>query len=301
MFQEQISSGDNFVANKTRKGSITPTNVTDHDTKPVIPVSKTHCSVPARDVHCSVTNNIEDCDPYTKQVVQFQIGQKLYSQQQKRINMHITPRRPIEHFPFEQTGLKVNRKHFHEKHMTVDEIDIESLQHPMRASTPMPSIPESTIVAGHLNFSTDEVETRIQSTDDISSDSEEVEDIQREKEMDEIFAPYMQKIKRNSHSTGHKSENVTPITDATSYNESTMQNKNKCCKDWMQKEEGVSTNNYDAPPSLYAPSVALSDSLLDMTSVSRNVSPMTVDKDIKKSPDKGRAIGGKDYSNTFFM
>ena len=75
------------------------------------------------------------------------------------------------------------------------------------------------------------------------------------------------------------------------------------CKDWMQKEEGVSTTNSDDPPSLYAPSVALSDSLLNETSVSCNHALVTVSvPKITKMSQKGRGIQiTKDYSNTVFM
>ena len=47
-----------------------------------------------------------------------------------------------------------------------------------------------------------------------------------------------------------------------------MEPKLKYCNEWMHNEKGVSSTNIDKPPSLYEPSVQLSDSLLDITSIS---------------------------------
>ena len=69
------------------------------------------------------------------------------------------------------------------------------------------------------------------------------------------------------------------------------------CQEWMCKEEGISTENEDAPPSLYDSTVCMTDSLLDVTSISRNVPP----KDLKLQPKTGRGIKFDQYHNTKFM
>ena len=68
----------------------------------------------------------------------------------------------------------------------------------------------------------------------------------------------------------------------------------------MEKESGVSSNNDDVAPSLYDTTVNMSESLLDITSVSHNV-PQTKQK--PKSPSNtGMAINNFDiYKDTKFM
>ena len=68
----------------------------------------------------------------------------------------------------------------------------------------------------------------------------------------------------------------------------------------MAKEYGVPTDNCDVPPSLYAPSVALSDSLLDVTSVSHNVSPFPHTQTKRESLGRGISTYNK-YQNTAFV
>ena len=107
----------------------------------------------------------------------------------------------------------------------IEDIDFEALQRPMRASTPAPSINDtSTIVAGHLDFSIGDLESTVC----------------KQEEKDEMI------------------EDLHIDTKAA------------YCADWMDNQEGISTTNSDPPPSLYASSVSLNDSLLDETSISRN-------------------------------
>lgn len=74
-----------------------------------------------------------------------------------------------------------------------------------------------------------------------------------------------------------------------------QKDKYNYCKDWMAHEDGISSTNSDIPPSLYAPSLNFSDSLLDLTSISRN--------NINKGEDtKSRGIDRFDsYKNIKFM
>ena len=68
----------------------------------------------------------------------------------------------------------------------------------------------------------------------------------------------------------------------------------------MMEHKGVSTNNTDKPPSLYEPSVNFSNSLLEVTSISRNIPALKTQNPIQK--DKGRGITTfLDYKNTKFM
>ena len=48
-----------------------------------------------------------------------------------------------------------------------------------------------------------------------------------------------------------------------------QERKESYCKTWMQNEDRIKTENAEPPPSLYASSVTLSESLLDTTSVSQ--------------------------------
>ena len=105
---------------------------------------------------------------------------------------------------------------------------------------------------------------------------------------DEILDEYLLKMKEKS--TPWLGENVT------------AGHKENYCSDWITKNSGVSTTNNHSPPSLYEPSVALSNSLLNVTSVSRNASPENVQNRTKNSTPTGRGIiDSKKYENTVFM
>ena len=82
------------------------------------------------------------------------------------------------------------------------------------------------------------------------------------------------------------------------YQRSENSDKHKYCNDWIERNEGVSANSMDAPPSLYEPSVALSDSLMNITSISQNACP----NDPKKGNKKNSATASLNkYENTSFM
>ena len=121
----------------------------------------------------------------------------------------------------------------------------------MHASTPTPSLPESTILAGHLDLSMiDEIDTTQHS---IAEDIDKNED----SASDDFLDQYLRKIPTQGakvHSTPKPQEDKTT--------------KQNYCNDRMKRNSGVSITNSDQPPSLNEPGVALSDSLLDLTSVS---------------------------------
>ena len=74
--------------------------------------------------------------------------------------------------------------------------------------------------------------------------------------------------------------------------------KKKYCSEWMKKEEGISHTNSDMPPSLYEPSVDLSQSLLDVTSMSRNEAC----KNNQNFPQQGRGTQTKSgLDNVMFV
>ena len=285
------------------KGSIKTTNANvEVRTKSVPCERKVRCFVPSEDIPCYVTNRTNQIGEYTKQLVRYQIGKKIYAQPEKtekpemRINMRVTPEKSagtskIDVSPVATSKqLKVNKKHFKEKNMTVDD-NFDYLQTPMRCSTPTPSVCGSTIMAGHLDFSMiDDLEDTIlpanEEVDREINDDDDNDDNENESAVDDAFM--MQFINVGTHKP-------KPADKGMKNEES----KDKYCKDWIYKSDGVSTNNSDAPPSLYAQSVAMSDSLMDITSVSRNVYPT-----IERKYEQGRGITNtntKDYSNTVFM
>ena len=186
-------------------------------------------------------------------------------------------------------GLKVNLKHFSDKCMKIDDIDVEAIGRPMRSSTPTPSISGSTILAGHLDYSLDafdDLDSTLH-TQEKSADSDE-----NDSERDEFFNQYLPPSQRKQLAAKPKA--VIKETASDHDSKTTIPNKNNYCEDWMKKEQGVSTTNSNAPPSLYNASIALSDSLLDITSVSRN--------DPNLATTKGRGFKtSKDYSNVNFM
>ena len=251
--------------------------------------TRVHCSVPSQDVLCFTTNNNTDIDSYTKHLVCEQIKEKILSQQSTRINMRVTPTKSCgDKSVVNQNGkvgnvFKVERKKFKNKHMTIADINFEALQTPICCSTPTPSISGSTIVAGHFNVSIiDDIGDELPNYDDIEENDNGKTDC------DEILDEYLSKM--NKKSTPWLGENVM------------AGHKENYCSDWITKNSGVSTNNTDAPPLLYEPSVVLSDSLLNVTSVSRNASPEKVQKGTKNSTPTGRGIiDSKKYENTVFM
>ena len=164
--------------------------------------------------------------------------------------------------------------------------DIDGMElRPIRSSTPTPSIGTSTILAGNIDVSLDghDLDTSLEQMTTADDNFEDLEN-------DELFKPYMEAALRRSNmkATARKNRD-TPILGSS---------KNNYCSDWIEKNEGVCTNNLDAPPSLYEPSVALSDSLLNVTSVSRNVTPQAETKG-KTLPKATTSL--EKYKNTVFM
>ena len=262
-------------------------------------------SVPTKDIHCSVTN-ITDTDLFTKNYVKQQVREKIYCSPQ---NTCRTPKKCAEDFGIAVTNaikssgkpLKFSTKHFREKSTTINEIDVDSLARPMRSSTPTPSISASTIVAGNLDIdflNTEELDSTFHSTGVAEvGDSENDDD-------DDIFKPYLDKLKKklphpNSRKNTAQDETGQVLKQGKSSVSLTDSQKKSYCTDWMQKNSGVSTNNCDAPPSIFEDSVALPENLLNITSVSRNVTPI----DQKVSGHKvGKATTIIDaYRDTKFM
>ena len=121
------------------------------------------------DVHCYVTNNVDELDSHTKKLVQYQIQKKIYSQLEKHLNMCVTPKKTEYVFQKEPKPFKFNQKHFREKNMKVDEIDVDYLQWPFRASTPTPSISSSTVLASHLDYTVNDLDTTLLNKQDDQS------------------------------------------------------------------------------------------------------------------------------------
>ena len=169
----------------------------------------------------------------------------------------------------------------------------------MRSSTPTPSTDGSTILAGHQDIGLNEDyledtkwydetgslfqdETLQSSTEDVSRPATPQKIIQKEENVVETPQKIIQ-----------KEENMVE-------NDLEPQSKIMYCNDWVQNESGVSTNNTDIAPSIYAPSISLSDSLLDVTSISRSV-PSPVENVQKKAKHGLSSTKVDAYANTVFM
>ena len=262
--------------------------------KPVVTKDQLRCYVPKEDVPCSVTTNVTNTDEYTKQFVKKQISKKIFRKAEKRVNMTVTPKRKDEGYALQERSsltpkkFKLNEKHFSEKNMNVSDIDIDTLDRPIRCSTPTPSISGSTILAGHLDYTIDEMDTTLDRNED-NEDPLSDDD-------DDFFKKFINVPDRKHDNGGRKAEE-----SGGGSVENIDKNKNTLCTEWIKNESGVCTNNGDEPPSLYAPSAALSDSLLDITSVSRNIKPVAV-KSTQKYSNSGMGIKNENkHSNTTFM
>ena len=219
--------------------------------------------MPINDVRCYIANTSTDLDSYSKKLVAYQIGQKIYVQPEKKVTMHVTPKKSSDAVLNEDSThpsmlkrsklakekvIKVNIKHIREKTLTVDDVDLEYLQKPIRSSTPTPNISSSTILAGHLDVS-------ILETFEATHEHTEAEDTDDD-DSDDFLQQYMTK----------KKPSPSPVT-CLQKKDPHIAASNTYCKDWMDKQQGVSSTNSDVPPSLYAPSVAISETLMDVTSV----------------------------------
>ena len=288
-------SSERFTAN------ITP------NPKTLLPMTKQHCSIPSEDVKCYTTNIDGNIDDYTKQMVRYQISRKIYAKSMKRVNICVTPHKLGEVLDAKRdvqpSYLKVNKKHFKEKNMNIEDIDIESINQPIRSSTPTPSVSDSTILAGHIDYSMiDDLDSTMCTKNLDACEQDDDIDV-----LDEVFQQYVQESKGNSSVHRKKEAKKTGDGDKISDTDEGITdtnkfvNKDNYCKDWMEKHDGINTNNVEAPPSLYAPSLDMSMSLMDITSVSRNLQPET-GYDTKINNKTGRGItNSKDYNNTQFM
>ena len=248
-------------------------------------VKRVKSSVPEYDVNCYVTNNTET-DYYTKQLVCQQIASKIY----KRPNTRLTPEKLAEQNPTDvkdsvkshiAPGLKVDTEHFKKKNMKIEDIDIDSLNAPIRSSTPTPSINDaSTIIAGNLDVSLLEDDATLASPF-ISSETIASDDV-LETILKDLKVPQSKQRMTRQIKEEEKKEDLSKT--------------NSYCNEWVKKERGVSTTNTDVAPSIYDTTVALSDSLLDLTSISRNVPPPK--NEIGRANAKEQIKG---YNNTVFM
>ena len=126
---------------------------------------KLRCYMPEKDVKCYVTKNTE-IDGFTKHIVRYQVSKKIYTT--PKVNTRMAPQKKAEKAEKEKTeedkqkkeadventdstrysnpGLKCNKIVFKKN---IDNIDVDLLLSPIRASTPTPSHHDSTILAGH--------------------------------------------------------------------------------------------------------------------------------------------------------
>ena len=256
------------------------------------------CSIPVQNVKCFITKNT-DADPRTQKIIHQQISRKIYATPKMPVcNTRFVQKKCADQFgvegtaavqgKYQPTPFKLDNNYFNQKKLEVEDIDVNALEYPMRSSTPTPSN-DRTIMAGHLD-------PYLHDSDSLERNSESMED----PELDEFLQPYLNKCNRNHNIStkktlekdgGCKTEKPLP-TDIGHTTE-----KQDYCTAWMSNENGVSTTNTDIPPSLYEPSILLSKSLLDVTSVSRNVS-----KPQPKLPKTGRGkISNPAFDNVTFM
>ena len=240
-------------------------NGTDH--------RKLRCFVPTKDVRCYITKDVADLDITTKKMVLSQIGNKIF----KKPNIRLTPNKQANSFgeshitnSSNKNSIKIDTKHFATKNKSVGDLDIESLPTPIRCSMPTPSTDGSTILVGHLDFSLGPDESELNSKcedefeeteDDADEGDDDADD--DDNDDDEMFKEFINTPTR-----------MNTVKHKKIYNEKEdieLHRKNMLCSKWMQNETGISTNNNDVAPSLYEPSVTLSGSLLDVTSVSHNI------------------------------
>ena len=282
---DTITRGCNIPFTNTKPPQVGNTHSKTQSSVPVTVHKKLRCFVPEKDIHCCLTNNTH-LDEATKKLVRYQISNKIYNS--GKTIMKMTPTKCSETLKgvdvkdlevtaeIKSSGLKFGQEPFKKKKMHIDEIDVDSLKTPMRCSTPTPSLDASTIVAGHLDYSIEETQ----------AESTEVPEPTSSEEMLMKFVNVPSRPKP-----------IVPVD--TKPDEKNME-KLEYCKDWVENESGISSTNSDVPPSLYASTVNMSDSLLDITSVSRNV--QYPKSQTKGEETKNRANDRFDsYKNTVFM
>ena len=262
---------------------------------------KVHCSVPLNDVKCSITNKCF-VDVKVQKHFQSEVKAKIYSQPKKQ-TLKIMPKLGTLESKRQRVSQlkknfgKVDEEHFVTKKTEIDDLDLSRIPLPIRSSTPTPS--ETTIMAGSLEatqLEKDMPQTLLEMgvTEEQSKNMKETELLKqqkieedRKKALEEkkkatdkflessdaepssqdsdplgVFVPFMPKDMKSKYldkveeARQKKKRNITP---------------EEHCIEWMGENSGICTNNGEEAPSLYAPSVKLSDSILDVTSVSRNV------------------------------
>ena len=251
-----------FMFSNNQTGANNTTNMSSVNKKELKVAKKV--SFPMDDVKCFITNHT-DIDDFTKNSVQYQIHQKIYTTPGN--NIRLMPKKCAESFGIQITKaikssagyMKMNKYHFLKKKKYVDDIDVEYLMTPIRCSTPTPSHDGSTILAGHLYYSID----KMSATKEMDAKSEDEND---------PLAHVLQNIKIKPSKRERKDIPEQQRSSTQEDNEE-VSRKHSYCSEWMQQEHGVSTTNSDVPPSLYGSSIHLSESLLDVTSISRNIPP----------------------------
>ena len=129
------------------------------NTKPV------NCSVPTTDVKCYINNNVQ-LHSTTRKMMRQQDAKKIYTtpdnvlkntQQTEKKNAEKLVMKVLEKLTGRHVPFKFNTQHFRQKNLEIDEVDVNFIERPMCSSTPTPGH-DSTILAGHLNYSIEEEE-----------------------------------------------------------------------------------------------------------------------------------------------
>ena len=240
------------------------------------------CSVTSNDVMC-FTTNIGQLVPQKKALTRQQLNKKIYTSpgtitvknNNKAYNKsHDRVTNDVKKMP---PPLKLNKQHFSTKHMDLADLDVNSLDPPIRCSTPNPSL-DGTILARHLDYSMD-VEAAMKKEENEIPDGRQL-GCEENSENDS-------KPQIKSSNEIRKSSSEAPIDPEVK----------QYCNSWVQKQAGVCTNNNDKAPTLYEPSIDLSKSLLDTTSISCNVPPPNPNIQKKKTGFNNF----EKYKNTVFM
>ena len=230
-----------------------------------------------------ITNNSQP-DPEMKQMVHFQINRKIYTKPGMGIsNTHVTPKKGCKQYVMKVNQnpkpLKLNVQHFTTKQMEIGDIDVNMMDRPMQCSTPNPNL-DTTILAGHLDYA---IETgQREESESTSTEATDSDDF-----LQQFLLKHLKTKKENDVITAVKHEVKSNNTEKESY-----------CNDWVKKENGISTNNFDTAPSLFDSTVDISPSLLDITSVSCNVPPV---KKMFPTTKGSVTTSVAKHSNTKFM
>ena len=202
---------------------------------------------------CYITNK-QESELFPKKLFKQQVCKKIYTMPKEN-----NYKKSVENSGIEETEskkycgqqIKLNDSHFKKKKLHIGDIEFESLGTPMRSSTPTPS-DASTILAGHLDFGLGDDDMGLTGVFEAANEQN-----------GDLFKPIV------------TCEDMSMAADFTKPKETPAETnsngpKGSYCSEWMAKENGVSLENADIPPSIFDNTVSMSDSLLDITSVSRN-------------------------------